>query len=109
MLTIYNDGIVKAFLTIGTCRDEDKAHSFELWGIYVDPFMKGQGIGSRMVDFCEKKATERGFSEVCLWVLEENISARAFYERLGYSPDGTKKFLEPLDATEIRYSKTLPE
>lgn len=104
---VYDDGIVKAILTIGICRDESKASAFELWGIYVDPFMQKQGIGSKMVKFCEEKALERGFKYVYLWVLEKNLSARRFYEKLGYLPDGEQKFIESLGVTEIRYYKKM--
>ena len=102
---VFDDGIIKAFLTIGVCRDEDKSESFELWGIYVEPLMKRQGIGSIMVGYCEKIAIERGYKEVCLWVLEENTDARVFYEKLGFLPDGSKKYLEKISAMEIRYCK----
>ena len=91
----------------GACRDIDKLNSFELWGIYVDPFMKRQGIGSVLVRYCEEKAIERRFNEVCLWVLEKNASAREFYKKLGYSPDGSKKFINMLSVSEIRYTKNL--
>jgi GNAT superfamily N-acetyltransferase len=85
---VFDDGILKAFMTIGSCRDADKTESFELWGIYVDPFMQRQGIGSQMISFCETKAIERGHKEICLWVFEKNENARAFYEKFGYLPDG---------------------
>ena len=104
---VFDDGIIKAILTIGICRDTDKTGSFELWGIYVEPFMKRQGIGAILVDYCENVAVKRGFDEVCLWVFEGNAIARAFYEKLGYKPDGSKKFIDFLAATEIRYSKKL--
>ena len=104
---VFDDGIIKAILTIGVCRDTDKQKSFELWGIYVEPLMKRQGIGSKLVDFCEKRAIESGFHEVCLWVLDENVIARMFYEKLGYHSDGAKKYIEFLKTTEIRYSKII--
>jgi ribosomal protein S18 acetylase RimI-like enzyme len=104
---VFDDGIIKAFLTIGVCRDADKPDSYELWGIYVDPFMKRQGIGTKMVDYCKNIAIDNGFQEICLWVLEKNTDARLFYEKQGYYPDGTKKFIDFLAATEIRYSKKL--
>jgi len=104
---VFDDGIIKAILTIGVCRDADKVKSFELWGIYVEPFMKRQGIGSKLVEYCEKMAVERGFNEVCLWVFEKNVDTRMFYEKFGYRPDGSKKYIEFLAATEIRYSKKL--
>ena len=94
-------------MRILTCRDQDKQDAFELWGIYIEPLMKRQGIGSILVDYCERKAVERGFSETCLWVLEENNDGRRFYEKLGYAPDGATKRIEFLSVTEIRYVKNL--
>ena len=37
-----------------------------------------------------------------LWVLEDNLRARRFYERNGFTPDGARKKFEPLDAWEVR-------
>ncbi len=104
---VFDDGTIKAFLTIGACRDPDKTDAFELWGLYVDPFMKRQGIGAKMVQFYEEKAAERGFKEICLWVLEKNKGAREFYEKSGYLPDGTSKWIDALAAAEIRYRKNI--
>ena len=104
---VFDDGIIKAFMTIGACRDDDKSGVYELCGIYVEPHMKIEGVGTAMAEHCEERAIEQGYSEICLWVLEENHSARNFYEKLGYSADGTSKYLENLAATEIRYIKML--
>jgi len=101
------DGIIKAFMTICPCRDEDKVGAFELGGLYVEPLMKGQGIGSKLVEYCEKRAIERGYKEVCLWTLEKNVKSRKFYEKKGYSPEGTNQFWEPLKADLVRYCKAL--
>ena len=102
---VYDDGIVKAFLTIGICRNEDKPNAFELGAIYVDPFMQGQGIGRQLAEFCEKQAVERGFNEICLWVLKENWQSRGFYEKMGYVADGSEEFLERLSAWQVRYTR----
>lgn len=104
---VFDDGIIKAILTIGACRDGDKSSCFELWGIYVDSFMQKQGIGTKMMRFCEEQAISRGYPDICLWVLEENASARSFYEKYGFAKDGTRKLIKSLDVYEIRYVKKL--
>ena len=104
---VFDDGLIKAFMTIGVCRDEDKQNAFELGGIYVEPLMKRQGIGASLVEFCEKIATERGYKEICLWVLEGNYNSQRFYEKMGFAADGTRKFLENIQATATRYVKLL--
>jgi ribosomal protein S18 acetylase RimI-like enzyme len=40
--------------------------------------------------------------EVTLWVLEGNARGRAFYDRLGFAPDGAKQDLADLDVSEVR-------
>ena len=104
---VFDDGIIKAFLTIGPCRDEDKPEAFELGGIYVDPCMKGQGIGTALVAHCEKIAAERGYNEICLWTFEKNAPSRAFYEKLGYITDGATQIVEPFGAVGVRYCKQI--
>ena len=54
---VYDDGIIKAFLTISPCKDEDKPDAFELGAIYVDPCMQGQGVGKALVAYCAQVAT----------------------------------------------------
>ena len=102
---VYDDGIVKAFLTIGPSRDEDKPAAFELCGLYVDPCMKGQGIGTALAQYCEEIAAKRGYSEIFLWTFEQNAPTRAFYEKLGYVLDGATQIVEPVGAVGVRYHK----
>ena len=104
---VYDDGIIKAFLTIGPCRDEDKLSAFELGGIYVDPCLQGKGIGTALVAHCEEIAVKRGYNEVCLWTFEKNAAARAFYEKVGYVHDGATQIVEPYGAVGVRYHKAL--
>jgi GNAT superfamily N-acetyltransferase len=102
-----DEGIIKALMTIGNSRNEDKKDSFELWGIYVEPCMTGGGIGTRMLAYCEQEAVKRGFRENFLWVFKENYRARKFYEKMGYAHDGKEELLEKFNALEIRYCKSL--
>jgi len=106
---VYDDGIVKAWISIGTCRDEDKTAAFELGGIYVDPFMQRQGIGAKMVTYCEELAASRGYNEICLWTFEKNLSAQAFYEKMGYVQDGATKLYENFNTMGMRYTKILED
>jgi len=103
---VYEENqIVKAFMIIGPCRDEDRPSSFELWGLYVDPFMLRNGIGSKMLNFCEQRALEQGYGDVVLWVLEDNMIGRNFYGKMGYAFDGTRKYLDRFGLYEVRYQK----
>lgn len=78
------------FVTLGACRDEDvdSAATGEIWGVYLDPARWRRGIGRRLCRHAEGLLLERGLGTVKLWVLEDNASARRFYEALGYRADG---------------------
>jgi ribosomal protein S18 acetylase RimI-like enzyme len=100
---LREDGIVKAFLCFGPCRDSDMKGVFELWGIYVEPAMKRQGIGARLVEFCHQEAVRLGYSSIVLWVFRDNNESRGFYEKMGYQVQGSESFMENLETFKVRY------
>ena len=99
--------IVKGVMVIGACRDADKPAAFELWCLYVDPFMLRKGIGGQLLEYCENEARSGGYRENILWCLEKNRIGTSFYEKNGYCRDGKAQEIENLRATEIRYRKEL--
>lgn len=101
------NGIVKAFMTIGKSRDQDKLDAYELWGLYADPLMLRNGIGTCMIQYLEEKAKQQGYSEIILWVLEKNLIGRNFYSKMGYEPEGARKTLERFNIEEVRLCKKL--
>ena len=97
-------------LTIGASRDADLDVNAtgEIWGIYITPDHWRQGIGRTLVHEAERILRSRNYTEVVLWVLEENRDARQFYEKMGFRVDGMSKIVElgkPLKA--VRYKKTM--
>ncbi|OQB94649.1 MAG: Acetyltransferase (GNAT) family protein [Spirochaetes bacterium ADurb.Bin110] len=105
---VYEDnGIIKGMMIQGKSRDEDKKESFELWAIYVDPLMMRNGIGQKMIEYCEETARKRGYKENTVWVLEKNKIGRSFYEKNGYKEDGKKQNIEEYNAVEVRYCKEI--
>ncbi|MBO4579150.1 MAG: GNAT family N-acetyltransferase [Clostridiales bacterium] len=109
-LYVYEDpdtGLITGMMGIGMCEDEDKKDAFELHFLYVDPGYVRQGTGSQMLQFFEDKGKEKGLSEFVIWVLEENVMAINFYEKLGYHPDGKDKIFKRWNKREIRYLKSL--
>jgi GNAT superfamily N-acetyltransferase len=60
----------------------------EIVAIYVDPPHWGTGAGRLLLTAALTRLADRGWDEVRLWVLEANHSARGFYARLGFRPDG---------------------
>jgi GNAT superfamily N-acetyltransferase len=73
------------FVYAVTARDfftgEDYAHVSE-----IAVARSGGGAGAALMDAVDSWARERGFPMVSLNVVEENVAAQRFYERLGYAP-----------------------
>lgn len=57
---------------------------FVMDGIFVRDDSRGQGVGTALLDAICDEARRRGYDEVRLDVIGENIRARALYERMGF-------------------------
>ena len=53
--------------------------------LYVVPALRGQGIGSELVDRAEAVAQQRGAEVLEINVDGQDVDARRFYERHGYT------------------------
>jgi ribosomal protein S18 acetylase RimI-like enzyme len=106
-LLAEEDGNTVGFITGGKSRDAgDPPSTAEIYSIYIDPLYSRKGIGSALLQQMVKRLRRLGFKEMMLWVLCQNASARAFYERqMMQSEDGkTRKITIGGQAhTEIRY------
>ncbi len=108
-IIISVEGDPAGFLCLGHCRDEDldKSHG-EIWGIYLLSKYWNKGIGSMLFEHGINQLYDRGYVKVSLWVLEENTQAREFYEKRGFTFDGTVKELDiGRKLNEVRYIKEL--
>jgi ribosomal protein S18 acetylase RimI-like enzyme len=100
--------IVKAFMIIGNCNDEDKNEkTFELWAVYVDPLFQRQNIGKQLLDFCVNEAIKAKKEEITVWVFEKNDESIKFYEKMGYKKKKKIKIDEKHKENEIRMIKKL--
>lgn len=99
---IFKDNEPAGLICIGKCRDSDKDESWgEIWGIYLHPDYWNKGIGARLLKWGLEELGKRGYNKATLWVLEDNLSARKFYEKAGFRYHGTIK--------EINVGKVLNE
>lgn len=103
---VYDDGIVKGFLIVTACKEDDKPNAFQIWNIYADPFFQRGRVGTQLIKHFEEIARQRNFSEACLWVLDKNHGAIKFYEKSGYTHDG-KTSVNDLGDVGLRYAKKL--
>lgn len=61
-----------------------------LWQLAVLPALQSCGLGTLLIRAAEQRIKNRGLSRAELAVEENNPRARALYERLGYTPYGSK-------------------
>jgi GNAT superfamily N-acetyltransferase len=99
-------GQVVGFVSTGPPRDEDVSPpAVELYAIYVLPPAWRHGTGRTLIRTATDHWLKDGPRTFVLWVLEGNERARAFYEAMGWRPDGGRQGLEIGGATaiEVRY------
>lgn len=61
-------------------------HRVELVSMWVAPSARGNGAGAQLVDAVARWASATGATALDLWVMRGNDGAKAFYERLGFTP-----------------------
>lgn len=88
---VYDDGVVKGFVTV---------ENSEIKKLFIEPVLQGQGIGVKLLDY----AVEEMKCEF-LWALEKNIKAIAFYERSGFYKTSERKPEEETDEYLIKLKR----
>lgn len=58
----------------------------EVVSIYFLPDYMGKGYGKILMQCVVSELKKQGYKDIFLWVLEENMRARHFYEQIGFSP-----------------------
>ena len=70
-----------------------------LYGMWVAPEARGQGVGSALVDAVEAWAREAGYENIGLGVTTTNLSAIRLYTAKGYADTGDRMPLR--DGTDL--------
>ena len=107
-VAVTSDRVV-GLCTDGPSRDEDAPpEAGELRALYVHPDHWRQGVGAALAENALDQLRASGFSDATLWSFRDNARANAFYERLGFRPDGTSRRRDELGrATEVRLRRPL--
>ena len=91
---------VVAFADAGRVGDERG----ELFALHVRPDRRGEGLGKTLLEAVVERFSAAEYRDAELWVLTDNVRARRFYEREGWSLEGsTKAALPGTTVEEIRY------
>jgi GNAT superfamily N-acetyltransferase len=81
---------ILGFASFGRSQDEDASErTSEVFAIYLREDAVGRGIGRDLFGAATDRLREAGFERATLWVLASNERTRRFYEKAGWSWDGT--------------------
>lgn len=106
LLVAESDGEVVGFAAYGPFRDEDAPPGImELYAIYLLQDCQRRGLGRELWVRALDEMRKEDVSSVTVWVLEDNVSARRFYENMGFVEEGISKELTMGSAclNELRY------
>ena len=81
----------------------------ELNAMYVHPNFWAQGIGKQLMNAVLNEAQNKRFKKIFLWVFEENVRGRTFYQRRGFyyaNETQTKQYGDKV-AKQIKYERAL--
>jgi GNAT superfamily N-acetyltransferase len=106
-LVAEHDGRVAGWACLGPDRDAGPGIEprSELYALYVDPTHHRAGLGTALLLRCLPAE-----GDTCLWVVRGNATARRFYERHGFAPDGAEEpfTVGGVEVPEVRYVRRAP-
>jgi GNAT superfamily N-acetyltransferase len=104
------DGTLVGFASVGPYRDGDLPDDVgEVRAIYVDPARWATGAGRALMLASLDALRAMGFASAALWVLDNNVRARTFYEAGAWRADGATKSEDSFGVrvSEVRYRLSL--
>lgn len=97
-------GTIIGFAGGGPERQGDHTYRGEIYSVYVLPSHQRQGVGRRLVTAVVQQLLRDGLTTMLLWVLEDNLPARRFYESLGGEQVGRQTTdIGGADLVEVSY------
>ena len=84
----FEGGRIVGTASFCTSRWDIFPESGEIVSIYLLPEYTGKGIGAQLFEKCVEGLGWEGFRSIILWVLEDNVRARLFYEKYGFTATG---------------------
>jgi GNAT superfamily N-acetyltransferase len=81
----------------------------EVYTLYVSPRVAGRGVGHSLLAYTVAQLKATMHASAILWVLENNVRARRFYAREGWSDDGKRgqEEIAGSSLTVVRYGRAL--
>ena len=96
-LIAEKDGRAVGFITTGRTKAPPPGsspirplYSAEVYALYLHPDIWRQGMGAALLREAARNLKGQKHSSLCLWVLDGNVRAKAFYEKMGGQKVGSK-------------------
>jgi RimJ/RimL family protein N-acetyltransferase len=89
LLVAEEKGVLVGMTGIFRGKSAKTKHSAGIWGVYVRPTARGQGIASALLERALSWARDNGVTRVELAVTTHNARAFALYQRAGFVTAGT--------------------
>lgn len=88
------DGTAAGVAAYGPAHDSEWNGWGELTAIYLLPGHIGRGLGRTLMDHALQGLRSMGYDRCVLYVLRENVRAKAFYASAGFEYSGRDKHIE---------------
>ncbi len=88
MFLFYRDEIPVGYFSLAKCSDEE----WELNNLAVLPEYRHLGIGKEMVDYAVEMVKNYGGNKISIGIIEENVTLKEWYLKLGFNHISTRKF-----------------
>jgi L-amino acid N-acyltransferase YncA len=111
LLVCEVDGSVVGFACYGPARVPTFDFTAELYATYFRPDAIGKGYGTATMQMALHGIERLGHRDAILWVLEDNLRARSFYERMsGTLVSGSRRsfVIDGQAIWEVAYGFRLP-
>lgn len=83
LVAVAEDGEIAGLVSAGSCRSQTIDFDSEVYAVYVAAKYWRLRLGLRLMAAAAQRLALFGHQDLMLWTLEDNLEARAFYERLG--------------------------
>jgi len=87
---LYEEKMI-GFITIDKSIKNDDLNNTGIWAVYLIEEFRNRGFGKKMLDFSIKELKSVAPKEISLWVFEENVKARRFYEKNNFIYSNIKR------------------
>ena len=92
---------------VAAARDSKASDAVQLMAMWVHPQLRGSGAADVLVEDVVTWARSQGARVVCLLVVDGNLRARRFYERMGFRAPGGTRVRERDGAIEVEMEREL--